>query len=47
MPDSERLVDYSKEYIDWRDYVPENIQHEVERRQNALIEESKGGKGKG
>ena len=36
MPDSKRLEDYSKEYIDWRDYVLENIQRIVQRRRNEI-----------
>lgn len=46
MPDSKRLEDYSKEYIDWRDYVPDNIQRVVQRRRNDL-EKSERGEGEG
>lgn len=46
MPDSKRLEDYSKEYIDWRDYIPDNIKRVVQRRRNDL-EESERGEGEG
>lgn len=46
MPDSKRLEDYSKECIDWRDYVPDNIQRVVQRRRNDL-EKSERGEGEG